>query len=364
MKIGIVTYHRSHNYGALLQAIATRYILSKEGHEVYYVDYWPEYHRQMYAFFSLRKMCSGGFRSGYIYLKRFLKSYRNRWKKFKKSELFISENITPYSKPITEEYDTILYGSDQIWRKQRSLKDYNPVYFGKNNFRANRHIAFSASMGILPDSPSERHKIKELVSLFDAISVREVDLQQMLLRLGFTDVRLTPDPTLLLKTSEWDSILGLNDKNESDDYVLFYDLNPKSFDLDQMKRFASHHNLKLKILTSTGLQNERGKIEIITDPRDFVRLIKNASFVFTSSFHGLAFSILYEKPVYASFSRNQGRAASLLKSLNMSSCLLPPLSQIPIEYPLIDYNMAFNKLEDMRNGMEKFIDKYILTDDK
>lgn len=361
MKIGIVTYHRGYNYGALLQAIASRYVLEKKGVKAYYVDYWPEYHRQAYAFFSFRRLFSKGFVNGCGYLKGFLKSFRNRWKKVKKSELFISKYITPYSKPVTEEYDAILYGSDQIWRKQKSLKDYNPVYFGKNKFKAKRHIAFSASMGILPNNTSERNKIKELVSSLDAISVREADLQQMLLQFGLSDVCLTPDPTLLLKASEWDDILKLREKQDTDDYVLFYNLMSKSFDRNQIKEFASHHNLKLKILTGTGLKNKRGEIELITDPRDFVSLIKNASFVFTSSFHGLAFSILYGKPVYASFAKNQGRAESLLNSLNMSSCLLRPLSQIPKEYPSIDYNLAFRKLDDLKNDMERFIANYIIS---
>ena len=52
MKIGILTYHRSHNYGALLQATALRYVLQKKNHEVFYVDYCTEYHKRMYKIFS------------------------------------------------------------------------------------------------------------------------------------------------------------------------------------------------------------------------------------------------------------------------------------------------------------------------
>jgi len=48
MKIGILTYHRVPNYGALLQAIAARVILQQMGHNVHYVDYYPEYHRNKY----------------------------------------------------------------------------------------------------------------------------------------------------------------------------------------------------------------------------------------------------------------------------------------------------------------------------
>ena len=48
MKIGILTYHRTLNYGACLQSIATRVLLERMGHDAYYVDYWPEYHKRMY----------------------------------------------------------------------------------------------------------------------------------------------------------------------------------------------------------------------------------------------------------------------------------------------------------------------------
>ena len=56
MKIGIITYHKSHNYGALLQAIALRIKLIQMGHEVYFIDYWPLYHKQLYDFFSFKEM--------------------------------------------------------------------------------------------------------------------------------------------------------------------------------------------------------------------------------------------------------------------------------------------------------------------
>lgn len=54
MKIGILTYHRSNNYGALLQAIALRTVLSDNGHDVTFVDYWPGYQQDRYSLFSLR----------------------------------------------------------------------------------------------------------------------------------------------------------------------------------------------------------------------------------------------------------------------------------------------------------------------
>ena len=49
MKIGILTYHRAHNYGAMLQAYALRTFLQKQGHWVEFIDYWPDCHRKQYT---------------------------------------------------------------------------------------------------------------------------------------------------------------------------------------------------------------------------------------------------------------------------------------------------------------------------
>lgn len=42
MKIGILTYHRAENYGALLQAYALKEYLYTKGYDVAFVDYWPQ----------------------------------------------------------------------------------------------------------------------------------------------------------------------------------------------------------------------------------------------------------------------------------------------------------------------------------
>ena len=80
MKIGILTYHRSHNYGALLQAIATRIVLKKMGHDAYYIDYWPDYHRRMYAMFNSNMLNIKHIKSSLGYLKDLILTYKNKSK--------------------------------------------------------------------------------------------------------------------------------------------------------------------------------------------------------------------------------------------------------------------------------------------
>ena len=139
MKVGIVTYHRTLNYGACLQAIATRVALEKLGHEAYYVDYWPKYHSQIYQTFSLTKfwrLPSLGWKFRYV------QSILKRKKRNDNFDSFFYKYITPYCQPVTAEFDIIVYGSDQIWRKQKSIHDYNYVYFAKTTLRQKNMLLF------------------------------------------------------------------------------------------------------------------------------------------------------------------------------------------------------------------------------
>ena len=59
MKIGILTYHRAENYGALLQAYGLKIYLSSLGHDVSFVDYWPEYHQKYHKILRMDKILYG-----------------------------------------------------------------------------------------------------------------------------------------------------------------------------------------------------------------------------------------------------------------------------------------------------------------
>lgn len=348
MKIGILTYHRSHNYGALLQSIATRVVLERLGHEAYYVDYWPGYHRRMYALIDEKIIFSRHIRRTYHYLKdKVICVFMCKKHRRANMNRFISLYIEPYCKPVSEQFDIILYGSDQIWRKQPEDIGYNPVYFGENAFKSNKHIAYAASMGILPDNEKDIAIVKELVSHLTKISVRENDLKSFLNGIGFTNVSLCLDPTLLLTSYQWDCIFKAKEKYK-EKYVLFYDLLPNSFRSSELDNFALRHKCKLKILHSAPTPKETPNCICTASPEDFINLIRDAEFVFTSSFHGLVFSITYKKPFLASFSRNSNRAESILQQLGLSEYLIPPMAAIPTDVKPIDYNNVMERMERMR----------------
>ena len=55
MKIGILTFHRAHNYGAVLQAYALQEILRSKGHYVEFIDYKNPYLLSVYNWLSWKR---------------------------------------------------------------------------------------------------------------------------------------------------------------------------------------------------------------------------------------------------------------------------------------------------------------------
>ena len=330
-----------------MQSLATRFVLEEMGHKVYYVDYWPNYHKEKYALFSFSKFSKLNWPQKVKYLHQLLKYYKSKKRRIESFESFFDIYIYPYCRSVDDDYDVIIYGSDQIWRKQSAIGAYNSVYFGKNELKAKHHISYAASMGILPDNETDKEIVKELVSHLDKISVREEGLRRLLLSLGCKDVTLSLDPTLLLSAEEWDRHLPV-EPYRGPGYVLVYLLTTNPFDINEIKKFADSKKLKLIILHGYAMAKETKTNIISAGPYEFIRLIQNAEYVFSASFHGLAFSIIFGKQVFVSFKNNSDRASSLLDQLGLSDRLLPQKSKVPSNMPLIDFDDIRKKLKELR----------------
>lgn len=342
MKVGIVTFHKSHNYGALLQAVALREALVKSGHSVYYVDYHSTYHKLLYnvnPFSNISKKGVKGLISDII-------RYPYRKKRYNHFLTFINKFIQPYCKTLEEEYDLVIFGSDQIWRPQHNGGDFNPMYFGDCCIKARIRASYAASMGNENLSVHQKKRLKSLVKNFNFISVRESSLKRLLEDMGIKNVYLSLDPTLLLCKEEWDKIIPTPLSQRK--YILFYDLMQGSFDNDAVYEFAQKRNLEVIKLLGSAKRKDTSFIRTTDGPFEFISLIKNAEFVFTSSFHGLAFSIIYHKQFYASFKNNAGRAISLLNMLHLEGHLLETYTKEIPSYDDIKYDKVMRTLDENR----------------
>ena len=353
MRVGILTYHRSHNYGALLQAIALRVVLQSMGHDVFYVDYFPAYHKRVYALFDWNEFYAlPTFKKRIKYCLRKGKTLIPKLIRKQRFDRFISRHINPYCLPEKASFDLMLYGSDQIWRKQPFLGQYNPMYFGENSLSACRHVSYAASLSCLPSNEEDVSCFLYLVKHLDAISVREESTRVFLNNNGIPNVRVDLDPVLLLRPLEWlrlfpDKVLIQGR------YVLLYDLQAnafcKVFNEQEVSAFAENNRCKLiKIrggATKIGSEFDRH----LDDPESFINLIKHADCVVTSSYHGLVFSLLFCRPVICRFSQNSERAKSLLQSLDAEHLLLHNDMKIPPMIQPFDIKVE-NRIESLRHS--------------
>ena len=265
----------------------------------------------------------------------------------------VNHYIVPYLSTVNEKYDIIVHGSDQIWRKQFEIKVYNPVYFGRHNISARCKISYAASMGNIAETEADKRIIKSYLFNLDRISVREEKLKNLVQELGF-NCELHIDPVFLLNKEQWNSLVPMT-KTINDKYILYYCFQPNAFDISEIQKFAEERHLKVKILYGKVFKKDTISEIAVANSHDFLNLIRGAEFVFTSSFHGLAFSLIFQKPFYASFKTNSGRAESLLLQLYLNHYLLEQQSPIPSYYKEIDYHTVENKISDMRKKSYEYL---------
>lgn len=255
---------------------------------------------------------------------------------------------------MNEKFDVVVYGSDQILRKQAALKTYNPFYFGKNGLFTKKHVSYAASMGVLPDASKDKDVLKDLISHIDCIGVREEGLLSLVQNLGFSKAIRNIDPTLLLSSTIWDSILP-SEEYKGEPYALIYTFEKNPFDMESIQRFAKEKSLNIKVINGYVLSKETDNNLTTCGPADFVRLIKYADYIFSGSFHGTVFSILYGKQVFASNFGNSERIKSLFDSLGITDRLLKPLQEIPGYLPPIDYEKVNTMLQIQRKTSYEFL---------
>lgn len=312
MKVGIITYHRALNYGAVLQCYALQQVLKKMGHEVNVIDFRQPVIESLYALdFRVKdviKAIIGG------HPKSLLSIYRH-WKTVIRFHNFIHTNLN-CTKPcmgdgIPQNFEAYVIGSDQMW-SFNCVGGYEPVYFGQFQRKSGTKLYGYAisSCGDFMDIMS-KSAICKVLDNFNQYSLREQNIAQRLALIVDKNIPLCLDPTLLLDADDWS--LLVRRKFQKEKYVFLYQVrggNGKSEKVALMARkFAEDKQLKL-----IDMSKRADSVE------DFVSAIKFAKYVFTTSFHATVFSVIFGVP-FASFKLNDGhddRYMDLLESLNLN----------------------------------------------
>ena len=319
MKIGILTFHNVLNYGAILQCYALQNIVKSLGHDTSVIDFKPDEIVAPYRLYApLSRISSPLMKLKYfIHLSLISRAHCKRRFGFKN---FLKKYIR-LSSP-KESFDCIIYGSDQIWNPK--ITHSIPEYWGGGALHTKKKVSYAASAGNLANLGFLSHdEISDHLQNFEHISVREENLKEYLHDHTDKKVRLSCDPVILNTKQDW---VKLCNESESryfdtlkDKYIFVYNLTAE----DSVVKLVE------EVKQATGLQviEFRGAVciddrmyperQASKSPLDLVNAIRNAAFVVTSSFHGLAFSLIFGRKFIIHSIHNTDRMKQLLKMANL-----------------------------------------------
>lgn len=317
-KVGVLTMNRVINYGSILQTYATQHAIEKLGYECEIIDYrYPnEFHylhgRKVVPMTLKNKI---GKTLGISARWRKIKKFKNFQKKYLNlSKEYASPEDLQEAPPL---YDIYMSGSDQVW---------NPLYrYGDQSFLMGfvpdgRKIVSYASSFSTDDIPAEDREIyTHLLQRFQHISVREEGGAKIVKALTGRTAVVDLDPTLLLTPDEWNKITPTT-HIISHPYIFVYILTYAIGDLPHLNELIGMAKKKtnLPVVYLGSLKDSLCVEKVITDcgPSEFISLVRDASYVITSSFHGTAFALNFGKPLLSIVgTQTDDRILSLLKQI-------------------------------------------------
>lgn len=323
-KCGIVTYHSSHNYGSVLQAYAMVKIMQGFGLDAELIDFRHPVTTDMYEWklWSKNKKLKYNVRD--LVLRGILGIGKRReqvFSDFIENVLVKSQRVKDRSE-IQDIYDVLVCGSDQIWNPNASGQN-DPIYyldFGTTPCK----FSYAASSGSVRFGDSNPERFRHYLSGLKAIGVREQFMQDYIKEKFELSSVVNPDPTFLIKASEWSEIEKPYD-GLPDDYVLIYTIQHQSETIDFANKVA-----KLLALPTVQIWNDRDIRALIhkakvdyrlmdVSPQQFLWLFHHASFIVTNTFHGNMFSIIYRKDfIHYAIDRTDNRISTLHKAIGFN----------------------------------------------
>lgn len=362
MRIAILTLPLHTNYGGILQCYALQTVLQRMGHEVKVLDR-PQYGYSYYYIYPLA-IC-----------KRIIKRYICRKKVDiwlpphevirKNTDKFIKRYIHQYTcrhwnPRLADKFDAIVVGSDQVWRPEY----FQPIELTFLSFLGDSHIkriAYAASFG-KDNCEFKEEELKVCSSLlkkFDAVSVREASGISLCRNYFGVEAVQMLDPTLLLSADDYRALIkeAYTEPFKGDMLVYILDKTPEKVSL--VEKIAKDKGLTPFWLDAPGkYQDDLPLARQIKMPvEQWLRAFDDAKFVFTDSFHGGVFSIIFGKQflILGNQERGLSRFCSLLDLFSLNERLLISSDDyFPIS-TLIDFEEVHRKLDWLQKKASEFL---------
>ncbi|MBR4632950.1 MAG: polysaccharide pyruvyl transferase family protein [Elusimicrobia bacterium] len=353
-KVAILTFHKSLNYGAVLQTYALKSIIKSFNVSCDVINYqYPVFNKGYRIFykskFNYRNIIK------HIYFVPKMKSLFND---------FINKFLTD-TKPlmtkdlpsVNNKYDCFIAGSDQIWNGD--LTDHDNSFLLDFVKDTNKINAYAASFGVSQLTDIDKQNYPTLLKRFKNISIREQQGVAIIKNLINKDVIQTLDPTFLLSIEEWKKLINNNKQKQNTIvvYLMGKDTNLISF----AKNLAKTKNYKVVILRNSFKKHDSSVENLFVTPEQWLEYIYNAKYVVTNSFHGLTFSIKFNKPFFVGLVNTNKRKSRLENLLDLTNLKDRLIDNIGTDYDKpTDWDSVNNIIEKEREKSITYLKKVVL----
>ena len=368
MKVDVITMHCPLNYGAVLQTYALQTYIQSLGHDVQIIDYRPNYiiYDQSLFFVANNRFNKSIILKIIYILAKFPSKCKKLgiFKQFCRKYLNLTNAVYSEYKDLLENpplADCYICGSDQIWGYSNdAYKD--PSYFLGFVNQSKLKCSYAPS-GMFPDPlPAEMEKrIIPFINSLDYISVRENSTKELLQ--PYIDKRISTvlDPVFLLNKEDWISFSDLdNTATPIEDYILIYAVGDSNFVLEIARKLSDKYGLPIYCISSTQKDLPYVSKKIMATPFGFLKLFRNAKYIITNSFHGTAFSIIYEKEFWScSTNIANCRLKSLLRIAGLEKRLLLKDYVQDVFDNRIDYSQTKSNIEKAVMDSKKYLQSFL-----
>lgn len=337
-KIGILTFQNANNYGAVYQAFALKKTVEKLGRQVSVINY------------DSPGMGLKGIQ-------------QPQFSDFIKGHLNLTCEYTQKDEIDITDFSAIISGSDQVWNPRLTGNDM--TYFLDFVKGGVKKVSYAASIGLNGDLFLEYQDVfDKYVPEFEGISLREETHVPYIQSIAKDkEVIASVDPSLLLTSKEYLDAFELKDERSEDYIFVFsYALDPKMYDFANMLSLKTGCRIVAISPYNAGNFIDGTNLLKNVPPVEWIQLFNKAKLIITDSFHGMMFSIVFNKPFYAYTPNrsNVARVTDVLKKLGLEDRKLTNVKNVNDVSYEVNYENVNKILEKEREKSIEYLKKQLL----
>jgi len=355
MKIGVVTFWKSReNFGQMLQLFALQSFLKKNGHSATLIRT-----SSLSRIPTLKTIVKQKIKDilNIITPFNFQALGGKDFSSFLKTNVSYTDRVFYSPEDFTQtdlQYDAVICGSDVVWSEGVGTGGWGKLFFLDFVKAPIKKISYAASFGASELSGKFSDFIKPMIKKFDAISVREESGVSVCAELGRPDAVAVCDPTMLLRKDDYESLIPCH-KNVSQTAFAYFIGWDTDIPEKEIKRYAKEKKWSFSRLDSQ--IHKRSFKQLFVEPKsipEWLRTYRDAPCIFTNSFHGTIFALIFNKPflffpMKGAAQKLNNRVENLLEKIGLIRRIWNPTKSIQEQMDeSIDWLQVNEKVEEFR----------------